>query len=469
MIETLSLNTKAILLLTAPLISGRRGQEASLLTAGEYRALAARLHSIQAEPADLLRPDADSLMGQCSAAVDKERLKALLGRGFLLSQVVEYWRTRAIWVVSRADNIYPSILKKRLKKHAPVLLYGCGEKEIVNRVSGALAIVGSRNAGDSLKEYARDVASLSAKAGRTVVSGAARGIDQEAMNGALEAGGKAVGVLAGDLERISMNREHRNLLLEERLLLISPYDPKARFNVGHAMQRNKTIYALADAALVVNAAVNNGGTWTGAIEQLQKYQAVPVYVRSTGEGSEGIEALQREGASPWPNPETPEALKKILDAAPSEELVDPEQRMLTMEAQKESATAMEDRQAESRTPKPCAVYSTLAEESLAKVMNLIERMDVPKTEATVAEKLQVSKKQARAWLECFAEEKIRELFKDADVCKNEKEISKEIQVSVPIRGCLRHLVKENFLDKIPGSPVKYRSGKSNRSLFDPQN
>ena len=36
-----------------------------------------------------------------------------------------------------------------------------------------------------------------------------------------------------------MNREHRKLLLDGRLLLISPYDPSAGFNVGNAMQRNK--------------------------------------------------------------------------------------------------------------------------------------------------------------------------------------------------------------------------------------
>lgn len=341
MIETLSWNTKAILLLTAPLISGGRRREAALLTPGEYRNLAARLHSVEAEPADLLQPGAGSLMDQCSAVVDKTRLTALLGRGFLMSQVVEYWRTRTIWIVSRADDSYPPILKKRLKRDAPVLLYGCGDIKIA-AARGALAIVGSRNVNKSLEEYARDVAALSANAGRSVVSGAARGIDQAAMNGALKAGGKAVGVLAGNLERTTMNREHRNMLLEGRLLLISPYDPRAMFNVGHAMQRNKTIYALADAALVVNVTANKGGTWAGAIEQLRKYRTVPVYVRSTGEKSDGIEALQREGAQPWPNPRDPKALKKILDAEPSGEYGDPAQRTLTMESHEKSAPVKEE-------------------------------------------------------------------------------------------------------------------------------
>ena len=340
MIETLSLNTKAILLLTAPLISGGRGREAALLTVREYQALAARLHSVGAEPADLLQPDADPLMDQCSAVVDKARLTALLGRGLLLSQVVERWRARAIWVVSRADASYPRKLKERLKRDAPILLYGCGEIGIM--AGSALAIVGSRDVDESLIRYTHGVADLAARSGRAVVSGGARGVDRAAMNGALEAGGKVAGILAGDLERTTTNREHRNLLLEGRLVLLSSCDPRARFNVGHAMQRNKAIYALADAALVVNAAVNNGGTWAGAIEQLRKYQAVPVYVRSTGESSEGIEALQREGARPWPNPGTPKALKKILDAAPSVEYGASAQPTLTMESQEESAPVKED-------------------------------------------------------------------------------------------------------------------------------
>ena len=339
--EAPSPNTRAILLLTAPLIAGGRGREAALLTAGEYRALAARLHSIQAEPADLLQPDADSLMDQCSAVVDKARLAALLGRGLLLGDAVDHWRARAIWVVSRADGPYPRKLKERLRRDAPILLYGCGEIGIVD--GGALAIVGSRDADEPLIRYTHGVAALAARAGRTVVSGGARGVDRAAMNGALEAGGRVAGVLAGDLERTTMHREHRNLLLEGRLVLLSSCDPRARFNVGHAMQRNKAIYALADAALVVDATANKGGTWAGAIEQLQKYRAVPVYVRSTGERSAGIEALQREGARPWPNPDTPQALKKILDAAPSEESGASSQQMLTMESQKESAPVKEDR------------------------------------------------------------------------------------------------------------------------------
>ena len=286
MSETLSLNTKAILLLTAPLIVGRgkSKEPADLLTPGEYTKLALYLQETGRQPADLLEADINQLLGDRHHILDQNRLKRLLDRGFLLSQVIERWQTRAIWVISRTDDTYPQKLKVRLKKDSPSLLYGCGDREILN--SGGLAVVGSRNVNDSLIEYTQEIGRLAAKARQTIVSGAARGIDRAAMSGALEAGGKVTGVLADSLEQTAMTREHRNLLLEGQLVLISPYDPNAGFNAGHAMQRNKVIYALADAALVVNADINKGGTWAGAIEQLEKLRLVPVYVRSTGETSE---------------------------------------------------------------------------------------------------------------------------------------------------------------------------------------
>ena len=312
MTPTLSSNTQAILLLTAPLIAGRGTSSADLLSPGEYKRLARHLREIQRQPADLVSPDAADLMHACQPVVDEGRLQSLLGRGFLLSQVIERWQARAIWVVSRADAEYPRRLKVRLREDAPAVLYGCGNMALLE--SGGLAVVGSRHVDDSLIDYTMAVGRLAARAGRTLVSGGAKGIDQAAMRGALEAGGKVSGVLADSLEKTTMNREHRNLLLDGQLVLISPYDPSAGFNVGNAMQRNKLIYALADASLVVSSDLKKGGTWTGAVEQLDNLKFVPVYVRSTGESSVGLEALRDKGAISWPNPEDANALQKVLEA-----------------------------------------------------------------------------------------------------------------------------------------------------------
>lgn len=312
MTPTLSPNTQAILLVTAPLIAGRAGSSTDLLSPGEYKHLARRLREIQRQPADLLSPNAADLIQDCRPIVDETRLQRLLGRGFLLSQVIERWQSRAIWVVSRADADYPRRLKARLREDAPAVLYGCGDTSLLE--SGGLAVVGSRDVSDMLITYTKNVGRLAANAGKNIVSGGARGIDQAAMFGALEQGGKAIGVLADSLEKGAMSRENRNMLINGQLVLISSYDPSAGFNVGNAMRRNRLIYALADASLVVNADFNKGGTWAGATEQLDKLRMVPVYVRSTGETSAGIEALRKKGAIPWPNPQDVDAFKEVFDA-----------------------------------------------------------------------------------------------------------------------------------------------------------
>jgi predicted Rossmann fold nucleotide-binding protein DprA/Smf involved in DNA uptake len=63
--------------------------------------------------------------------------------------------------------------------------------------TGGLAVVGSRHVDDALINYTTAVGRLAARSGKTLVSGGAKGIDQAAMRGALEAGGKVIGVLAG--------------------------------------------------------------------------------------------------------------------------------------------------------------------------------------------------------------------------------------------------------------------------------
>lgn len=424
---SLSPNTQAILLLTAPLIAGRGEPSSDLLTSGEYKRLARFLRDKQRQPADLLTPDAGGLLGEHQPLIDIDRFKRLLARGFLLSQAVERWQTRAIWVVSRADAEYPRRLKARLKDDAPAVLYGCGDAAILD--SGGLAVVGSRQVDDALVEYTEGVGRLVAKAGRTLVSGGARGIDQAAMRGALEAGGKVAGVLADSFERTAMNREHRNFLLEGQLVLISPYDPSAGFNVGNAMHRNKLIYALSDAALVVNSDYNKGGTWAGAIEQLEKLRLVPVYIRSNSEMGKGLKALRQKGALLWPNPESAEALDVALTLQAKSEI--PNQEQLSFATIGESVPEYIARIEIPETgiqaaPSTASVSATPAEELFAKVRSLLEKMVTPKTETEVAAELNVSKSQAKEWLQ--------------------------------------RLVKEGVLEKIP-KPARYCSTKVSGRLF----
>ena len=215
-----------------------RARRISPLQPREYKRLAQWLHSNGLQPASLLESHG-ALIGECGAVVEPGRLQALLDRGFRMAQALDRWQARSIWVVSRGDDMYPEALRSRLKGNAPPLLYGCGPMSLLG--GKGFAVVGPRDAGDALLRYAEDAAELAARAAFTVVSGGAKGVDRAAMNGALGGGGRVAGVLPGGLERAVVNREHRGLLLDQRLVLVSLSDPRAGFQVGHAMARNKLI------------------------------------------------------------------------------------------------------------------------------------------------------------------------------------------------------------------------------------
>ena len=394
----LSPNTQAILLLTAPLLVGRSEPSRELLTGREYKTLVRRLRELQRQPSDLLQADSDDLLDECGRVIERSRLEKLLARGFLLGQATERWHSRAIWVVSRADPAYPRRFKTRLKEDAPPIVYGCGDHRLLEQ--GGLAIVGSRRADESLLEYTRGVSRTVAQARRLVISGGARGIDQAAVEGAVDEGGRAIAVLADSLERAAVQRDNRDRLLDGRLVLISPYDPAAGFNVGHAMQRNKLVYALADAALVVNSDLNKGGTWAGATEQLDELRFVPLFVRSTGAGNAAIEALVKKGARPWPDP-SPNALDQLLRTEPPRTDATAGLRQLSLDSH-EATLTIRDSAATAAASDPAMVRaeSRPADALFVKVRELVLPLLVrPNTAAAISDALAVSLPQATAWLE----------------------------------------------------------------------
>ena len=311
---TVAATTKAILMLVAPLWAGGHTEPSLPLKGTEYRRLAQALRQRDRCPGDLLGPEAPALLDSLAAHCDRTRLEQLLGRGLQLALALEHWQQRSIQVLSRADAAYPSRLKHVLGHSCPVLLYVCGHLDLLQR--GGLAVVGSRNARAYQLAYTRAVGALAVGAGYPLVSGGARGVDRAGMQAAATAGGPVVGVLPHNLEQAVLQRDHRNAILRQELLLCSPFDPEARFTAWQALGRNKVIYALADAALVVEAETGKGGTWRGAKEQLQQFGKVPIYTRSRGPASAGLEALGALGAQPWPEPQDVKEFRTAMQAVP---------------------------------------------------------------------------------------------------------------------------------------------------------
>ena len=430
MTQKLSLNTQAILLLTAPLLLSKNSVSSDLLTNADYKMVVRHLLDLGKKPADLLSTNANQLLDDCKSIIDKPRMERLLARGFLLGQVVEYWKERSIWVVSRADENYPSRLKSQLKENAPPVIYGCGNMKLLE--TGGLAVVGSRNVNDDLIEYSKEIGRLAARSKTTIVSGGAKGVDISSMQGSLEEGGNACGFLSDSLEKAALTRTNREPLMNNQLVLITANDPRANFTVGFAMQRNKYIYALADASLVVNSDLEKGGTWAGAQEQLEKFHMVPVYVRSTGERSPGIDGLIKKGATLWPNPNTPSDFTALVNKTSvnknfrmtvkveGKTQADITQPAISIEVDATSVSLSQAGPFQSDSVKQLDFksialtntaeepHSVLAEELFLYVSKLISKLLIsPMIDTQIASELEVSLPQTKAWLNrLVAEDKI---------------------------------------------------------------
>jgi DNA processing protein len=178
---------------------------------------------------------------------------------------------------------------------APSLLYLRGTLDAAD--ANAVGIVGSRACTAYGKRIAERIAAGLARAGWTVISGLARGIDGAAHRGALDAGGRTIAVLAGGLSRI-YPPEHADLAdaILRRGCLISETPMTVAPQPGMFPARNRIISGLARAVVVVEANVKSGALITvdHAAEQGREVFAVPGPVDSPA--SAGCLDLIRKGA-----------------------------------------------------------------------------------------------------------------------------------------------------------------------------
>lgn len=287
----LSPTAQATLLLTS-YFSPPQDDSEKPLTNTEWGRFAVWLKNKDATPADLLSTQFHQLLeGWSDKKITLERLLALLARGHSLALAVEKWQRAGLWVITRSDDDYPKRLKSRLKNDAPPVLFGCGNKALLN--IGGIAVIGSRNAGHEDLQFTHNLGTKAAYHGNGIVSGGARGVDETAMLATIKNGGNVIGVLADSLLKTATASKWRQGLIDGHLVLISPFYPEVGFNTGHAMARNKYIYCLADAALVVHSGLK-GGTISGAEENLKK-QWVPLWVKPSKDSSAGNSLLVDQG------------------------------------------------------------------------------------------------------------------------------------------------------------------------------
>ncbi len=285
----LSLNAQAIILLTAYFNKGDKP-----LTIMEYSKFASWLLLNNMKPSDLLELNAREVLEDWDdTKITQDRILSLLARGNAMAISLQKWQNCGIWIITRADPEYPVRLKKRLGQKAPPILYGAGNKKILN--TKGVAIIGSRDASSDDLNFTFKLGEKLAQSGYSVVSGAARGIDESSMLGSINADGTTIGVVADALMQKVLSKKYRDAIRNNNLILVSPYYPDARFSAGNAMGRNKYIYILAESSIVIHSGLK-GGTWEGAKENL-KNGWVSLFVKQNDDSNAGNKKLLEMGGS----------------------------------------------------------------------------------------------------------------------------------------------------------------------------
>jgi predicted Rossmann fold nucleotide-binding protein DprA/Smf involved in DNA uptake len=296
--EQLNDDAAALLMLCSRLaLNDVTEPQVSPLTLKEWNALARKIHESElARPGALLGLSAANLSARLAIGdAEAERIAALLDRGGAIALEMEQLASSGIWCVTRIDDAYPARIKNSLKHQAPPVLFGAGDVSILAKP--AVGIVGSRNIDDDGANFARRLGEICARSNVAVSSGGARGVDRIAMQGALDADGYAVGVLADSLTKTIRQNDVRSFISNGRLILITPYRPDNGFSVGGAMGRNRIIYAASNYSVVVSSEFEKGGTWAGAVEALAAGWC-PLFVRSGDSNSRGNQELIKKGAHP---------------------------------------------------------------------------------------------------------------------------------------------------------------------------
>lgn len=195
-------------------------------------------------------------------------------------------------LIVRDEPDYPKTLAAC--EDAPPLIALMGHAHLLDRPM--VAVVGARNASANARRFARNLAADLAKAGHTVVSGLARGIDTAAHEGSL-AGGTAA-VIAGGLDvtyppenaALQKSISEGGALLAEQPLGTQPL-------ARHFPRRNRIIAGLGLATVVVEATLRSGSLITArlAADYGREVFAVPGWPEDPR--AQGPNSLLKQGAN----------------------------------------------------------------------------------------------------------------------------------------------------------------------------
>lgn len=264
------------------------------LRQGITKRQAATLIKYYGDPAAIFDADRQSLL---QAGVPEDGLlQTLLDKDLTAArQTLDTCRRQGWQILPIQAAAYPR--KLRQVADAPLVLYLWGRLPDVD-AGLSIGVVGTRDAGQYGLHHSHKIAGELARAGVTVVSGGAAGVDTAALEGALAQGAPVIAVVAGGLDRLY---PAENLSLFHRIAgqgcVLTEYVPGTRCYRYNFLARNRLISGLSDGVLVTEAPVRSGALSTArhAVRQARPVFALPGPV--SGGDFAGCHGLIRAGTA----------------------------------------------------------------------------------------------------------------------------------------------------------------------------
>ena len=217
-------------------------------------------------------------MSDGEIACVREQSKQLPNTAFLAEDI----ENQGYHIIPLNDNLrYPQTLKKHLKSASPLVIYCKGDIRLLQEPS--VAVVGSRKANEQALLFTDNVCRKVTEQGKVVVSGFAKGVDQQALVSALKYNGKSIIILPqGILQAGSTLRTYFPYMSQGRVLVMSFFPPRMPWSVECAMARNPVIYGMADTIYVAQSD-DKGGTWSGVLDGIKKQREIFVRLPDNNE------------------------------------------------------------------------------------------------------------------------------------------------------------------------------------------
>ena len=227
------------------------------------------------------------------------RLCVLLGRVMPLSYALERFADGGIDISTLDEETYPKRLAERLGKKAPPMVYSCGSPVLAGKSS--MTVISNTCARPDVLECACELASLACAAGIVLVTGGETGFGRLVESEAMQEGGQVISFLAESLAERIYQPGLSEMIANDRALVFSIIHPEAKYTVSHALERNKCLFALGDAAFILSCEKDKGTAWDGALSALKNSYATRMYVWDNPAIPGNMELIAR-GAIPFRSP-----------------------------------------------------------------------------------------------------------------------------------------------------------------------